>query len=195
MIVRLQVSRSARVVALVTAAGLLSVFLFLVVPRWFQPKAAPPAPEQVQAATRKIHVTLFYVSPDGTRLVPIEREVAFGEGPVEQAKRIVEAQVAPPPPNTVSAVPPGTGLRSLYLLDGGRAYVDLTREVASAHPGGSLNETLTVYTIVEALTANLPAVSSVQLLVDGHEVDTLAGHVDLRRPIHPDPAWISHDTP
>jgi hypothetical protein len=30
---------------------------------------------------------------------------------------------------------------------------------------------------------NLPAIRSVQLLVDGKEVSTLAGHVDLRQPL------------
>ena len=30
---------------------------------------------------------------------------------------------------------------------------------------------------------NLPAIKSVQILVDGQEVETLAGHVDLRRPL------------
>ena len=42
---------------------------------------------------------------------------------------------------------------------------------------------LTVYTIVDALTANLPAITSVQLLVDGKQIETLAGHVDLSRPL------------
>jgi hypothetical protein len=36
---------------------------------------------------------------------------------------------------------------------------------------------------VNAVTANLPAISQVQILVDGREVDTLAGHIDLRRPL------------
>lgn len=194
MIVRLRVSRRARIVALVAAAGLLVALLFLVVPRWFAPKPIVPPAEAAQAITRKIKATLYYVSPEGTRLVPVDREVPFGEGPIEQAKRILEAQVAAPPPGVVSAVPAGTALRALYLLEGGEAYVDLTRQVADAHPGGSLNENLTVYTIVEALTTNLPAISSVHLLVDGREVDTLAGHVDLRRPIRPNPEWITHDT-
>jgi len=44
-------------------------------------------------------------------------------------------------------------------------------------------ELLTIYTIVDALTENLPVVRSVRILVDGKEVDTLAGHVDLRRPL------------
>jgi len=61
--------------------------------------------------------------------------------------------------------------------------VDFSPEFASAHPGGSTTELLTVYTIVNALTTNLPVVTSVQLLVNGKELDTLAGHVDLRRPL------------
>ena len=65
----------------------------------------------------------------------------------------------------------------------------------ASYPGGSLNEMLTVYTIVEALTANLPAVSAVQILVDGHEVDTLAGHVDLRQPLRPAAQWVERPQP
>ena len=47
-----------------------------------------------------------------------------------------------------------------------------------------------MYTIVNALTVNLPAVSGVQVLVNGKEVDTLAGHVDLRRPLAKNLAWV-----
>jgi hypothetical protein len=143
------------------------------------------------AATRKIKATLFSVSADGVRLSAAEREVPFGDGTVEQAKRIVEAQVAPPGPGLVSPIPPGTTLRALYVSDRGEAYVDLSREISAAHPGGSSNEVLTVYAIVDALTVNLPAISSVQVLVDGREVDTLAGHVDLRRPLTKSMAWVA----
>jgi spore germination protein GerM len=145
---------------------------------------APPA------ATRKIKATLFYVSADGARLVPTEREVPYGDGTVEQARRIVEAQLAAPPAPMTSAIPPGTMLRALYVTDRGEAFVDLSREVTVAHPGGSANEILTVYAIVDSLTANLPAISAVQILVDGHEVDTLAGHVNLRRPLSGSTTWI-----
>ena len=80
-------------------------------------------------------------------------------------------------------MPAGTKLRALFLTERGDAYVDLSREAVTAHTGGTLNELLTVYTIVNALTVNLPAVRSVQILVDGKEVQTLAGHVDLRQPL------------
>jgi spore germination protein GerM len=144
------------------------------------PAAAPEAPV---SQGRKIKAQLFYVSDDGLRLVGVERDVPYAEQAVDQAKEILNAQIAPVPAPLVSAVPAGTVLRALFLTDNGQAYVDLSRDVATAHPGGSLNEMLTIYTIVHALTFNLPAVTAVQLLVDGKEVDTLAGHVDLRRPL------------
>jgi spore germination protein GerM len=144
------------------------------------PAAAPEAPV---SQGRKIKAQLFYVSDDGLRLVGVERDVPYAEQAADQAKEILNAQIAPVPAPLVSAVPAGTVLRALFLTDNGQAYVDLSRDVATAHPGGSLNEMLTIYTIVHALTFNLPAVTAVQLLVDGKEVDTLAGHVDLRRPL------------
>ena len=73
---------------------------------------------------------------------------------------------------------------------GGDAFVDFSRELVAGHSGGSTNELLTVYSIVNALCANLPAVHSVELLVDGKQVETLAGHVDLRRPLEKNLAWV-----
>ena len=132
---------------------------------------------------RKIKARLFYVSADGTRLTGVERDVVYGDGPAAQAQLIINAQLAPVAAPLVSAIPPGTTLRAFYLSAKGEAYVDLSRDVVTAHTGGSLDELLTIYTLVNALTSNLPAVTSVQVLVDGKEVDTLAGHVDLRRPL------------
>jgi hypothetical protein len=135
------------------------------------------------------------VADDGVSLAPIEREVAFGEGTVEQARRIVEAQLEAVPAPLLSAIPAGTRLRALYLTEANHAFVDLSAEVRSAHPGGLTNEILTVYAVVDALTVNLPALAGVQILVDGHEVDTLAGHVDLRRPLTRSTLWIEEGTP
>ena len=76
------------------------------------------------------------------------------------------------------------------VLEAVKTAVDLSGDVVSAHPGGSLTELLTVYAIVNAVTANLPAVQRVQLLVEGKEVDTIAGHVDVRRPLEKDATLV-----
>ena len=149
--------------------------------------AAPPAPAP---PGRKIKARLFYVADDGTRLTSVERVVAYGEGADEQAREIIAAQITPVTEPTISAIPPGTTLRAVFITKSGDAYVDLSREARTAHPGGTVDELLTVYTIVNALTVNLPAVTGVQVLVDGKEVDTLSGHVDLRRPLAKNLSWV-----
>jgi len=150
-----------------------------------QPAAATAAPAKPTAelGNRKIKARLFYVSMDGTRLTGVDRDVAYGDGASAQAQEIINAQLAAPPAPYVSAIPPGTTLRAVYLTSKGEAFVDVSKEMSSAHTGGTQDELLTIYSVVNALTSNLPAVRSVQLLVDGKEVDTLAGHIDLRRPL------------
>jgi spore germination protein GerM len=149
----------------------------------------PAAPAEAPAA-RKIRATLYYVAQDGERLVEVDGEVPYAAGVLEQATEIVQAELAQAPVPLLPAVPQGTRLRALYVTSRGEAYVDLSREIVTGQQGGSLPELLTVYALVNALTANLPAVHSVQLLVDGHEVDTLAGHVDLRHPLARSRQWL-----
>ena len=172
-------------------AGLISVLVLG--PRWLAtvPEETETA-ETAAAEVRKIRARLFYVDEQGTGLAGVEQEVIYGEGTAEQARRIIEAQIAPAPEPHVSAIPAGTKLRTVFFTKSGEVYIDLSADVRANHPGGTTNETLTVYTLVSAVTANLPAVTSVQILVDGKEVDTLAGHLDLRRPIEHDLKWVTN---
>jgi len=50
------------------------------------------------------------------------------------------------------------------------------------HPGGSAGELITVYSVVNTLT-ELPGVKEVRWLIDGQAVESLAGHLDLSRPV------------
>jgi spore germination protein GerM len=142
---------------------------------------------------RRIHATLFYVAQNGAELAPVSREVPLGEAPADQARRIVEAQLQPPPSGLYSAIPAGTRVHAVYLTAKGEAFVDVSHELVTGHPGGSLNETLTVFAIVNAITVNLPDIAAVQILVDGKEVDTLAGHVDLRHPLGRSLNWVRRE--
>jgi spore germination protein GerM len=150
---------------------------------------APAAAATAPAETPHIAATLFYATPEGDALAPIRREVPLAEGLVAQGRQLLIAQFAPPPSPYISAIPAGTTLRAFYVTDKGDAFVDLSG-ITAAHPGGSLTELLTVYAIVNAVTANLPAVKRVQILVDGKEVDAIAGHVDVRRPLARDTSLV-----
>ena len=153
-----------------------------------QPVATASAPAAADA--RKITATLYFVAEDGMSLVGVQREVPFGESVLDQARQIVISQLAVAPDPLVSAIPSETTLRALYLTERGDAFVDLSADVRTRHTGGALDELFTVYSLVNALTTNLPAVKRVQILIEGKEVDTLAGHVDLRHPLQKNLKWV-----
>ena len=152
-------------------------------------EAAVVTSKPAASETPHIAATVFYAAPEGDALMPIRREVPLAEGIVAQGRQILITQLEPPPSPYISAIPAGTTLRAFYVTDKGDAFVDLSG-LSTGHPGGSLTELLTVYAIVNAVTANLPAVQRVQILVDGKEVDTIAGHVDIRRPLARDTSLV-----
>ena len=152
-------------------------------PRAAEPAAPPPGGPRITA-------TLFYGSADGQALVPVRREVALAEGVVPQGREILAVQLQGAPEPHVPVIPPGTSLRAFYVTDRGDAFVDLSSEISAQHPGGSSTELLTVYAVVNAVLANLPTVRRVQILVEGREADTLAGHVDIRRPLERDMSLV-----
>ncbi len=142
------------------------------------------APAGGNPAAPRINATIYFASEDGQRLVSVQQEVPLAGSVVEQARAILEAQFSAKPPESLTVtIPEGTGVRGLYVSSQNDVFVDLEPTVRSKHPGGSMQELLTVYTIVNALLTNLPTLQQVQILIDGREADTLAGHVDLRRPL------------
>ena len=177
------------VLAFAAAAWIASSVLERVVSPAAVPSAAPTTPAPA-ASVPHIIATLYYGTPDGQALAAVKREVPLGEGPREQGRQILESELEDAPAPYLSLIPRGTTLRAFYITDRGDAFVDLSPEASTLHPGGSTYELLTVYAIVNAVTANLSSIERVQILIDGRQVDTLAGHVDLRRPFERDTVLV-----
>ena len=164
--------------------------------RVFGPSAQrPPVAIVYQPATATSHITatLFFGARGGAGLAPARVEVPFAPTIAEQAEAILRAALADPPAGMLRVVPRGTRLRAFYVDGRGEAFVDVTSDVVRLHPGGSFGEALTVAALVNAVTANLVAVRTVRLLVEGQEVDTLAGHIDVSGPLSQDMSLVVSD--
>ena len=70
-------------------------------------------------------------------------------------------------------------IRNVYLVDPGLAVVDTNAAFANGQRSGILVEELMVVSIVQTLSANVPGINRVKILVDRKERETLAGHADL----------------
>ncbi len=160
---------------------------------------SPEGPESNEepdvSAERRIRITLYLVSQSGKTLALEDREIALADSVQEQAKQVVRELLAGSRQGLASPLPRGVELRELFITPQGLAFVDFSRELISNHVGGTSAEELTVYSLSNTLIANFPAVKSVRFLVEGREVPTLAGHLDLTIPYGRGPRRLEQDQP
>ncbi len=139
-------------------------------------------------------VVLFFQESEGENLKAEKRKIFQTTSVADQAKQIVVELInGPRDPKLLPTLPPETNLLGLYLDRAGTAYVDLSPEVASLHPGGTSEELATIFSLVDSLTYNLHEIKRVHILIGGEERDTLKDHLDLRRDYLPDLSIVDMD--
>jgi spore germination protein GerM len=154
-----------------------------------------PDPDSVDDVMRRLNVLVYFPSTTGDGLVGEAHEIFMTAAPGDRAKQILADLISGPMTKTaLRALPPGTQLRQVYVLEQGTAYVDFSADLKRGIGGGSTEELFTVYSIINSVALNIPEIRRVGILVEGQPVDTLNGHLDLRRPLPPDPSVIVRET-
>lgn len=143
--------------------------------------------EPVDEAMRRLNVLVYFPSGESDALIGEPREIFMTSAPGDRAKQILADLISgPEDERALRAVPRGTRLLQVYVLEQGTAYVDFSAELKRGMGGGSTEELFTVYSIVNSVALNVPEIRRVGILIEGRPVETLNGHVDLRRPLPPD---------
>jgi len=124
-------------------------------------------------------VALVFADRRADRMVEERREIVVPEDRSGRAKRVLEELAAGPEnPAAAPTLPAGTRILSVFFDDTGGAYVDFSEELVTRHPGGSTGELFTIRSVVQTLARNFPGVKRVRFLVEGEEIETIAGHID-----------------
>jgi spore germination protein GerM len=125
-------------------------------------------------------VTLFVAYDDIGVLHPQSARIPLPSVRQQRAEELLRALIAVYlDKSSPHPLPQGSDIRSVYLVDPGLAVIDINAAFADGHRSGVLSEELTVASLIQTLSANLPGVLRVKILVEGKERQTLAGHVDL----------------
>ena len=133
--------------------------------------------------TKKSAVHLYFADRDNYYLMSEQRVISHSADSVAYARSIVEALIKGPQTSLVRTIAASTELRAIYIIPDGSCYVDLSQAAGNDHPGGCNSELLTIYSVVNSLILNVPEIRRVKLLIDGKDVQTLAGHIDLAFPL------------
>ena len=146
--------------------------------------------EKKIALKEKKAITLYFSEEEGEYLVGEKREIPKKESVEEEAKEAIIELIRGPRGELIPTLPSQTELLGLQLDQRGLARVNFNRALTKNHPGGSSAEMMTVYSVVNSLTSNFPNIKRVQFLVEGKQVETIAGHLSLRQSVPPKPDLI-----
>lgn len=131
-------------------------------------------------ALREIH--LYFSDRQMQFLFAEKRNLFCAQDEVSLGRCILTALLEGPKRGLVQTLPKGSKLKAFYITDDGTAYADFNDALARNHSGGARSELLTVFSIVNSLTLNLTKINRVQLLIDGRQHETLAGHIAISDP-------------
>jgi len=130
------------------------------------------------AKTARRKIKLFVAKDEG--LKGLRRSIKKGTLKSEISETFTILQWA----DNGNIIPRGTKLLGVRI-EGSTAYLNINSAISLNHPGGTSTEMQTIYSIVNSITLNYPAIKRVQLLIDGKRQKTLAGHIDISVPIGP----------
>jgi len=131
-------------------------------------------------------ILLYFVHPDTAELVVDRRKVDPKGDFIANLKQIIQELMKGSTAGLINPIPNGTQLRGVFFDPKTKcAYVDFSGVISKAHTGGITAELLTIQSIIKTLKANFSEkVQKVQILIDGKEAGTLAGHIDISRPLY-----------
>lgn len=148
-----------------------------------QPTAYVPPPKPTKASER--NTKIYFAEEGASKLAAETRSITLGNGIGPDAASIaIEVLKGPRSQTLYPTIPTDTRLLDAYQL-GDTIVLDFSHEIQTNHTGGSTAELFTVYSIVNTMVENLNGITNVFLLVEGEEVETLAGHLDLSKPLFP----------
>lgn len=126
-----------------------------------------------------VNIKVYYPDENATGLVAVEKSIKDTDNKYQAA---VEALMAGTDKKGLANVFPKKAKLLQVTVSGKVAKVDFSRELQKNFVGGSTGEEMLVGSVVNTLT-EFPEIQKVQILVDGQEVETLSGHMDLSQPL------------
>lgn len=136
--------------------------------------------------SKKRMVNLYFTDKNSEYLFPERRQVFDSTNTTENV--LEELIKGPKTEGYMATIPNNTKIKGVSLSDD-VIVIDFSRELVDDHPGGSAFELMTVYSIVNTVT-EVAGVKKVKFLIEGQEIETLAGNFDLTQLVERDESKI-----
>ena len=177
----------------ISAIGLVALFTVIFISlSVIRSKQKPNLTDSVDSATKISRtsapkfkkIRLYFVSPETSELVAEERDIELSKDYIESIKKALNKLIEGSATGLLNPIPRDITLREVFFEEKpGCVYVDFSETLSKSHPGGATGELLTIQSIIKTLQANFSEIQKVQILIDGKDVNTIAGHIDISQPL------------
>ena len=145
-------------------------------------KEGPRQPKTNPTADRSTNLIIYRLSPDFSKLVKSSLTINRNLTDQEKAQHIITL-LTRPAKDSPAALDRGTKLRSVSF-EKSLLTVDLSADIRNnLINSGAQDEIMTVACLTNSLLNNFPRYNALQIFIDGKKCRTLAGHIDISRPL------------
>ncbi len=142
----------------------------------------------------KVRYTLFLPSKKRNFLIPVQIEVAKFDSEAENIKTLLQKLMNMKAEDSYfSPFPENIKLLDIFITKSRVLVLNFSNEILMNKFSGSNDEIFTVFSIVNSIIYNFPDIKSVKFLVEGREIETLYGHIDMRFPLRFSSGWVKNN--
>ncbi len=144
-----------------------------------------PVPEFIEETLAEREVTLYFAEPQGRYLARETATISGCEDDRDCVRALLEQLINGPRGDNVRVLPAATRIEGVEL-ENDLVRINFSRHLVDHHPGGSMTELLTIYSLINSLSESFPYLRQMQILVGGEIRQTLKGHVRIDHPVYVD---------
>ncbi len=142
-------------------------------------KPEPLKPDEPVVAEKQLDVVLYFTDEGSNNLVKSKATISVAEEELKYITVLKKLIEGPEGPDFYPAISSFTTVNSV-TLDNGLCTVDFTDSLILHNAGGTLRETMCLYSVVNTL-CEFEEVKKVSFTVNGKKIETF-GHLDMTEP-------------
>ncbi|MDA3904217.1 MAG: GerMN domain-containing protein [Desulfuromusa sp.] len=155
---------------------------------WFFQQAQNTAEEVRVVIAKDVpvrEVQLYFTAPLGSFLVAEPYEIPACDEDRDCIHSLLQGLIKGSQQKNLAVLPKETKILAVEV-ENDLVRVNFSKQLVDFHPGGSLTELLSIYSLANSLNENFPYVRQLQILIEGELRQTLKGHARIDQPIYAD---------
>ena len=128
-----------------------------------------------------LQVKIYYPDDAGMNLVSVARKIKIDKDD-DKYFEVCKLLTEKPKEKNLTKIFPNRAKINGVIRKGDTAFVNFDGSIVENFVGGSTGEEMLINSFVQTLT-EFPEIKQVKFVIDGHDVETLSGHMDLSVPI------------